>query len=155
LDRVHPVVLIDAIRVKVRDGSVSDKAFHVFHAHDIMQGRGAWSPLLGRVGDAASLYRKLLGAIVDCGARIAMQGVDVVGLKHRFQYPAASYEVAARRALEQVNLWCEAEDIVSANAVADEIGPDHERATTAFRRIIDGTTLAASSAHPGRLSRVT
>jgi hypothetical protein len=38
--------------------------------------------------------------------------------------------------------------------IADEIGPDHQRAATAFRRIIDGTTLAASSAHPGGLSRI-
>ncbi len=29
LDRVYPVVFIDAIRVKVRDGSVSNKAFYV------------------------------------------------------------------------------------------------------------------------------
>jgi hypothetical protein len=125
-----------------------------FHAHDMMQGRGAWSPLLGRVGDAASLYRRLLEAVVGSGARIAVQAVDVVRLKHRFQYPAAPYEVAARRALEQVNLWCEEDQAGPALVVADEIGPDPGRAAQAFRRIIDGTTLAASSAHPGALARV-
>jgi hypothetical protein len=35
-----------------------------FHAHDIMQGSGGWAVLRGRVGDAASPYRKLLKAIV-------------------------------------------------------------------------------------------
>jgi hypothetical protein len=125
-----------------------------FHAHDIMQGRGPWSALLGRVGDAASLYRNVLRAVVDSGVKVAIQGVDVVRLNLRFQYPAAPYETAARRALEQVNLWCEQDDIHRVEIVADEIGPDLRRSQAAFARIVDGTTLAASSTHPGPLTHI-
>lgn len=125
-----------------------------FHAHELMQGRGPWLPLLGRVGDAASLYRKLLKAIVDSGARIAVQSVDIVRLNLRFQYPATPYEVAVRRALEQVNLWCKQDGLGMAQIIADDIGQDYERASAAFRRIVDGTNPAASAAHPGRLAQI-
>ena len=125
-----------------------------FHAYDIMQGKGQWHAFYGRVGDAAALYRRLLKAIVDSEAQVAVQGVDVGRLNLRFQYPATPYEVVVRRALEQVNLWCEGASPGQARVFADSVRPDLNPATAAFRRAIDGSTLAASSTHPGPLTAI-
>jgi hypothetical protein len=122
-----------------------------FHAHDIMQGRGPWTVLLGRVGDAASLYRRLLKAVVNAEVSVAVQAVDVIRMTRRFEYPATPYEVTARRALEQVDQWCGDLGINAAQVIADEIGPDEKPSASAFTRIIEGTTLGASSSHPGPL----
>ncbi|MFV0432598.1 MAG: DUF3800 domain-containing protein [Leucobacter sp.] len=127
-----------------------------FHAHDIMQGRGPWSPLLGRVGDAATLYRRLLRTVVDSGAQIAVQGVDVVRLQLRFQYPAAPHEVTLRGALEQVNSWPDSSggsELI--RVVCDEVGMNQTQAQQMIARVTEGTSLAASSGWPGVLDRIT
>jgi hypothetical protein len=125
-----------------------------FHAYDIMQGKNDWRVMYGRVGDAASLYGKLLRAIVASGARVAVQGVDVVRLNLRFQYPATPYEVVCRRALEQIHSWCEQDGLDAVPVFADSVRPDLGAATAAFKRITDGTSLAASSGRPGPLARI-
>jgi hypothetical protein len=124
-----------------------------FHAHDIMQGWGDWSVFQGRVGDAASLYRRLLEAIAESGVRIAVQGVDVVRLNLRFQYPAAPHEAAARRALEQIDQWCAGGQSGQVSILSDETG-DGPYMTRLFDRVIDGTSLAASSAYPHALTHI-
>ncbi|MDR0960738.1 MAG: DUF3800 domain-containing protein [Propionibacteriaceae bacterium] len=125
-----------------------------FHAHEMMQGKGGWSSLRGRVGDAVRLYGRLIEAIVESGAQAAVQGVDVESLNQRFSYPAKPYEVGMRRALEQVNLWCESGNGGKAQIIADEVGLSNVDAQTLFGRVIDGSSLAASSSHPGRLLNI-
>jgi hypothetical protein len=124
-----------------------------FHARDIMQGWGDWKVLQGRVGDAASLCRRLLRAIVDSGVRIAVQGVDVVRLNLRFQYPALPHEVAARRALEQIDQWCAKDGSGPVALIADETG-DNPSMASLFDRIIDGASPAVSSGYPRPLAHV-
>jgi len=87
-----------------------------------MQGWGDWAVFQGRIGDAATLYRRLLTAIVSSGVRIAIQGVDVVRLNLRFQYPAIPHEIAARRALEQVDQWCATDGSGPVSIISDETG---------------------------------
>jgi hypothetical protein len=125
-----------------------------FHAHDIMQGWRDWEVFQGRFGDAVSLCRRLLNAVADSGVRIALQGVDVVRLNLRFQYPALPHEVAARRALEQVDQWCAHDGGGPVTLIADETG-DNPSMTSLFDRIIDGTSLAVSSGYPRPLTHLT
>lgn len=125
-----------------------------FHAYDIMQGCGEWEALRGRIGDAASLYRKLLKAIVDSGARIAIQGVDIAELAARFDKPPYPHEAAARLAFEQVDQWCADAGVDTVEVTADEISSDPRFAHDMFNRVIDGTTIAASPQCPGPLRHI-
>jgi hypothetical protein len=124
-----------------------------FHAYDIMQGSDDWAMLRGRVGDAASLYRKLLKTVVDSGAKVAIQGVDTAALAARFENPPYAHEAAARLALEQVDRWCEQAGVGTIDITADEISSDTRFATDVFNRAIDGTTVTASEEHVGQQQR--
>jgi hypothetical protein len=125
-----------------------------FHAYDIMQGCDDWKVLRGRVGDAASLYRKLLKVIVASGAKVAIEGVGIADLAEEYDNPPYAHEAAARLALEQVDQWCADAGVSAVEITADEISSDMRFATDVFNRAIDGTTVAASDEHPGSLGHV-
>jgi hypothetical protein len=125
-----------------------------FHAYDIMQGHKPWQVLRGRTGDAASLYRKLLRTVVACGARVIVQAVDVTRFHQAFTKPASPHEAAVRRALEQLDRWCQDDGTGPVSVVSDEISADTTFATDMFARAINGTTTTASPGHPGPLRHV-
>ncbi|MDR1512822.1 MAG: DUF3800 domain-containing protein [Propionibacteriaceae bacterium] len=125
-----------------------------FHAYDIMQGQGAWSMLRGRVGDAASLYRRLLKAIVGSGAQAAIQSVDRTVLAQQFDPELPAHEAAVRLVLEQVDQWRENAHAGQVRIVSDEISSDIAFATDLFARAISGTSGAAVLGRPGPLSNI-
>jgi transposase-like protein len=71
LDRVYPVVFIDAVRVKVRDGSVSNKAFYVAVGvttngeRDIL---GIWPGQDGN-GEGAKYWQSVLTEVKNRGVQ--------------------------------------------------------------------------------------
>lgn len=125
-----------------------------FHAYNIMQGRGNWRVLRDRIGDAASLYRKLLKAIVASGAKVAIEGVGIADLAEKYKNPPYAHEAAARLALEQVDQWCAEAGVNAIEITADEISSDTRFATEVFNRAIDGTSVGASAGHPGVLGHI-
>jgi hypothetical protein len=125
-----------------------------FHGYDIMQGDGDWSMLRGRVGEAATLYMRLLEAIVGSGARAAIQSVDTIGLAKRFQPRLSAHEAAVRLVLEQVNQWMQGAGNGLARLVSDEISADRAFAADLFDRAITGASRAASLGCVGTLDRI-
>lgn len=74
------------------------------HAHEIMQQKNEWKPIAGMHRAATSIYKRGLRVISDSGARVFLEGVDVVRLNARYgSYADDPHEVALRHVLERVN----------------------------------------------------
>ncbi|MEF9456030.1 DUF3800 domain-containing protein [Mycobacteroides abscessus] len=76
------------------------------HAHEIMHGLDTWACLEGRVHESVWICRRTIQMVVNCGARIHMQGVDVRRLNARYRYPDSPYRVCLRHLLERVHDEC-------------------------------------------------
>ncbi|WP_054012542.1 DUF3800 domain-containing protein [Arthrobacter sp. ERGS1:01] len=73
------------------------------HGHEIMQQRNGWEPIAGKHRAAASVYGKALTAIVDSGAKVFLQGMDVERQNARYSNPHDPHEVVLRHVLERVD----------------------------------------------------
>ncbi|MGB3602762.1 MAG: DUF3800 domain-containing protein [Gordonia sp. (in: high G+C Gram-positive bacteria)] len=119
------------------------------HGHEIMQGKGGWSALKGQVHESVWICRRVLQAVVNSGARIHMQGVDVPRLNARYRYPDSPYQVSLRHALERVHDQC-INSSVRSTVVADIL--DESAAAAA---VIAGYTRAATPGfRPTRLCHI-
>jgi hypothetical protein len=78
-----------------------------FHGHEIMHGKGEWACLDGRVHESVWVCRRVLQSVVNAGARIHIQGVNVRRLNARYRYPDSPYRVTLRHLLERVHDECQ------------------------------------------------
>jgi hypothetical protein len=78
-----------------------------FHAHRVMQAKDEWRCLKDQVHEAVWICRSVVHAVVNSGARIHIQGVDVARLHARYRYPASPYQICLRHVLERVHDHCE------------------------------------------------
>lgn len=114
--------------------TVADK-FHIdpateLHGHEIMQGQDSWACLSGQVHESVWICRKVIQTVVNVGAHIHMQGVNVRRLNARYRYPDSPYRVALRHLLERVHDECERQEVRS--AVTADILDESDAATAAI-----------------------
>ncbi|MFE3060680.1 DUF3800 domain-containing protein [Nocardia sp. NPDC059239] len=116
-----------------------------FHAHRIMHGKDEWTCLDGRVHESVWVCRSVIHAVVNSGARIHLQGVDVARLNARYRYPDSPYRISLRHLLERVNDWCLT--LGQRTTITADILDEHREAQAA----IDGFTRRRT---PGYRPRV-
>ena len=120
-----------------------------FHAHEIMQGKKSWSCFDGRAHESVMVCRKVVHAVVNCGARIHLQGVDVRKLNARYRYPDNPYRISLRHLLERVEGHCKRHDETS--TVTADIVDDSGTAIAA----IEGYVRQATPGYrPTKLLRI-
>lgn len=109
-----------------------------FHAHQMMHGKGEWACLDGQVHESVWICRRIIHIVVNCGARIHMQGVDVRRLNARYRYPDSPYRIALRHLLERVNDDCIRRELRS--SVTADILDESDAATAAIRGFVRNPT---------------
>lgn len=77
-----------------------------FHGHPLMGGKGDWSPMRGRHREAATIYRRALGAAASLGVEFLFRGVDVARLNARYRYPYPPHEIVLQDLLERIDDHC-------------------------------------------------
>lgn len=103
----------------------------------------------GQLHEAVGVYRRFLRAVVDSGAVVLLEGVDVRRLRARYRYPDPPYEVALRHLLERVDTMARAahEDCT---VTADLIDRHAD-----FAEAIEGyTRVGTPGFRPSRLERI-
>ncbi|MBP1054419.1 DUF3800 domain-containing protein [Rhodococcus qingshengii] len=120
-----------------------------FHAHEIMHGKGSWSCLAGSVHESVMICRKVIHAVVNAGAHIHLQGVDVRKLNARYRYPDSPYAVCLRHLLERVEDRCKQLDERS-TVTADIL----DESNTATRVIAGYSNRSTPGYRPTRLGRI-
>jgi len=76
------------------------------HAQEIMSGKKAWKPLRGKHRSAIAIYRRALQELATLpGARVFIDGVDVVRLNARYSYPEPPQRVTLRYLLEAIDRY--------------------------------------------------
>jgi hypothetical protein len=120
--------------------TVADK-FHIdpateLHGHEIMQGQDSWACLSGQVHESVWICRKVIQTVVNVGAHIHMQGVNVRRLNARYRYPDSPYRVALRHLLERVHDECERQEVRSpqTSSTSPMRPRQRSRASSASRR---------------------
>lgn len=120
------------------------------HGHEIMSGKGDWSPLRGKTRAALSIYRQALTQIAGIrDARAFVEGVDVARLNARYSYPQPPHQIALRHLLEKLNTHAAAvgDRVV---VIADEV-PDQQAHAM---RMASYQTLTTGGYKPSRLARI-
>jgi hypothetical protein len=108
------------------------------HGHEIMHGQGSWLCLYGRVHESVWVCRRVLQIVVNSGARIHMQGVDVRRLNARYRYPDSPYRITLRHLLERVHDECVASGLRS--SVTADILDESDAASAAIAGFVRRST---------------
>lgn len=109
-----------------------------FHGHELMGGRGDWSPLRGKHREAAGVYRAALRAARDEGVRYVFRGLDVARLNARYRYPDQPHAIVFGHLLERIDEYArvtlQAEQVI---VVADQIATqeEHRRQFDGYQRV--------------------
>lgn len=120
-----------------------------FHGHRLMQAREDWDCMAGQLHEAVGVYRKFLRAIVDSGAVVLLEGVDVRRLRARYRYPDSPYEVVLRHLLERVDT------MARAGGEHCEVTADLVDRHADFAEAIAGyTRVGTPGFRPSRLERI-
>ncbi len=144
--------VLESRLVKVRAAAVSTFGLTddvELHAHEIMHGQGEWACMLGQVHESVYLCRQVVRAVVDSGADIHLQGVDVARLKGRYRYPGTPYAVCLRHLLERVQDRCDKSGELS-TVTADIL----DESDTAVRVIAGYETRSTPGYRPTKLSSI-
>lgn len=119
------------------------------HAHRLMQAQPPWTCMQGQLHEAVAVYRAVLRAVVDAGAVVLLEGVDVPRLQARYRYPDPPYEVALRHLLERIDRRMGSGDS-TCRVIADLIDRHQD-----FAEAIAGyTRVGTPGFRPSRLERI-
>lgn len=123
------------------------------HAHPLMQGRKGWQALAGKHRAQTQVYIRVLKAIVDSGAKVFIEGLDVEAQKARYSNPFPPHRVTLSHVLERVNDYAAArgEEVL---VVADEVPEQEEHAASMALYSLIGTPGYRSSTLPQILQPV-
>lgn len=129
--------------------SYANQAFNVpigaeLHAHEMMQGRGDWKCLAGKHRAIEKIYRKALTVVVDSGAKVFIEGVDVNRLKQRYTYPRDPHQITLTHNLERINDYARSIDR-KILVVADEVPSQDQHAASVAMYSVVGTPGYRSS----------
>lgn len=120
-----------------------------FHAHRLMQAQAPWTCMQGQLHEAVAIYRAVLRTVVDAGAVVMLEGVDVPRLRARYRYPDPPYEAALRHLLEHIDRWVASRG-ATCGVVADLIDRHND-----FAEAIAGyTRVGTPGFRPSRLERI-
>jgi len=136
---------ITTVKRALRDAAGYAEGFGIaadaeFHGYEIMSGQGAWRPIRGQHRAAIAIYSRALEEIASVpGARLFIQGVDVVRLNARYRDPEPPHLVALRHVLEEVDRFAarmKQQVIVIEDELPDQA--DHARKVEGYRRLGTG-----------------
>lgn len=99
------------------------------HAYDLAWGLKEWKSLHGNVPGCVDIYSRAIDAIAKFDVKIASRGVDLAGLKQRYDGGADPHSVTLTFALERIDIQAAEQETV-ALVIADEVG----RRQPAYRR---------------------
>ncbi len=111
-----------------------------FHGYEIMSGRGQWAPIRGKHRAAAAIYdRGLVEFAKVPGARLFIEGVDIVRLNARYRYPEPPHLIALRHLLEVLDRHAarlKEQVLVIEDELPDQA--DHARKVAEYKRLDTG-----------------
>lgn len=113
-----------------------------FHGHELMGGKGDWSPLRGRHREAAGIYAAVLRAQRDAGISYLLRGVDIRRLHARYAYPRRPHDIVLGHLLERIDDFTAAQARAAGRTiiVADEIAhqAEHQTQFEAYQKLGTG-----------------
>ncbi|GAB2519345.1 DUF3800 domain-containing protein [Paramicrobacterium agarici] len=115
-----------------------------YHAHEIMSGRGGWSPIHGKVRSAIAIYKDALQRVANLPVKMIIRGVDVARLNARYRYPYPPHKIVLQHALEEINKYAALTgDVVT--VIADEVQDQATHVMQASNYQVHGTGEYKSS----------
>lgn len=114
------------------------------HAHQMMQGRGEWKPVAGKHRAVEKIYTKALQAVVDSGAKVFIEGIDVEAQQRRYVNAHHPHRVTLAYDLERIDEYASSRDR-RVLVMADEVPEQAEHAASMALYSVVGTPGYKSS----------
>jgi hypothetical protein len=114
-------------RTAIEHGTPADIELH---GHELMGGKGDWSPLRGKHREAAGIYQAALSAAQQAEVKYVFRGLDIGRLNARYRYPEQPHALVFSHLLERIDDYASGfagneKVLVTADQIATQA--DHQR----------------------------